>query len=455
MAPAHQHAGYAPNLESFLHTKQPLEASIETAVALFKRRQIRGPEPCALATAHVLSQVVAKSKWTDVDQLLDRVYQVGRKLVDAQPQELVVGNIVRRVLGLIRDEAEEDRNEAGNNDLGASVPDLRTAATTATASFTSSFPSSSGVPALTSSPSFTALSRTARQPSLVAAGSFQSMFSLLSAAVDMSSVSGSGDVSTTVSGASTPIHAGPGQSVAAGPLGRVRALRDEILDGIEEIKDEIGQADDQIAGFAEGQIRPGDYVMVYEPSRTVEKFLIKAAARRRYTLLLVSARAASSTDASPYAPLLKRLAAAKVGVIQVASSAATAYLPRVNRVVLDARAIAANGGVLASSGGGRIARAAHAQGRTVLVVGGVYKLSPELWTDPEAFIEWGDPGRLVLFADGGMLDGIDVESAVTEYVPPNLIDIYVTNLGPHSKDYLETVIADHYKNEDLELYRQG
>jgi len=34
---------------------------------------------------------------------------VGRRLMAAQPREMVVGNIVRRVLGLIRDEAEGDR----------------------------------------------------------------------------------------------------------------------------------------------------------------------------------------------------------------------------------------------------------------------------------------------------------------------------------------------------------
>lgn len=34
---------------------------------------------------------------------------MGRRLIAAQPKEMVVGNIVRRVLGLIRDEAEDDR----------------------------------------------------------------------------------------------------------------------------------------------------------------------------------------------------------------------------------------------------------------------------------------------------------------------------------------------------------
>lgn len=35
---------------------------------------------------------------------------VGRRLIAAQPREMVVGNIVRRVLGLIRDEAEDDHD---------------------------------------------------------------------------------------------------------------------------------------------------------------------------------------------------------------------------------------------------------------------------------------------------------------------------------------------------------
>lgn len=42
-------------------------------------------------------------------KLIERVQSVGRRLMAAQPREMVVGNIVRRVLGLIRDEAEDDR----------------------------------------------------------------------------------------------------------------------------------------------------------------------------------------------------------------------------------------------------------------------------------------------------------------------------------------------------------
>lgn len=392
MAPIH----YAPTLDAFLHTHLPLEAAIEQACGLLRRRQIHGPEPCALVTAHILSQVVAKTKWNDVEQLLDRVFQTGRKLVDAQPQELVLGNIVRRVLGLIRDEAVEDRQDEPAS-MANSVSDLR--------DLGHPMP-----PALTSSPSLSGLARSTRQPSLITTP--QSMFNLLSAAEPALT---SGDVSSAGSGASTPVPYN-----LAGGGGRASALRDEILDGIEEIKDEIGQADDQIAGFAETQIRPGDNVLVYEPSRTVEKFLIKAA-KRKYTLFLVGN--ASST-------LEKKLGAAKCAIIRVSSSAASACMPRVHRIVLDARAITANGGVLTNAGGARLARAAQASRRTVLAVGGVYRLSPEPLTHPDAFVEWGEPGLLTRFADGSLVGdgGLEVETALTEYVPASLIDLYVTNL---------------------------
>ncbi len=50
----------------------------------------------------------------DVTKLIDRVQQIGQRLAEAQPKELAIGNILRRILGLIRDEAEEDRDrEAG------------------------------------------------------------------------------------------------------------------------------------------------------------------------------------------------------------------------------------------------------------------------------------------------------------------------------------------------------
>lgn len=84
---------------------------------LLKRRQIHGSRPCAIATTYLFLQILEKSNYKNVSQLLERIRGTGRRLIDAQPRELVVGNVVRRVLGLVREVTEapvEDELEAGH-----------------------------------------------------------------------------------------------------------------------------------------------------------------------------------------------------------------------------------------------------------------------------------------------------------------------------------------------------
>ena len=63
-----------------------------------------------MATAYLLRRVVETFKITDVLGLIERVQQIGQQLMASQPRELAIGNIVRRVLGVIREEADEDRD---------------------------------------------------------------------------------------------------------------------------------------------------------------------------------------------------------------------------------------------------------------------------------------------------------------------------------------------------------
>lgn len=429
MAPSH--AGYAPNLEKFIKSLkgQSLDASVEGLISLLKRKQVRGSEGCAIATARILLQVVAKSKWSDVDQLLDTVQRVGRRLAQAAPRELVISNIVRRVLGLIRDEAREDRN---GNEFGTdSVSDIQSIST-------------DHVPALPKPGVVAAPVR----PALMATNSFhfsKSLFNLLSA--ESTTTTGStttGSPTTPVSGAFTPISGGLTASV--------HALRSEVIDGIEEIMDEISQVADQIASFAEVQIHPGDYILVHRPSPTVERFLIRAAAKRQFTVLIASSTPPKGGSDAPYASLRKKLNAARVKTINVMSSGLVAYMPKVNKVVMGASAVLPNGAIISDGGSGLVARAAREFSKPVIVLSGVYKLCPEVAYDLEAAVELGDSSSYVSFADGPIVNGVEVENAVTELVPPEMIDMYITNLGPHTKDHLDSIMADHYKPEDFDLH---
>lgn len=371
---------------------------------LLKRKQVRGSEACAVATARILLQVVAKAKWNDVDQLLEAVLEVGVRLARAAPRELVISNIVRRVLGLIRDEALENRNgpEYGTD----SITDIQTA------------PASQAPAPAPAAAAAAAGNRPGLKPSNSSLLS-KSLFHLLSAATPGESTA---TPSPTVSaGASTP----PSANMAS-----VHTLRSEVIDGIEEIMDEIGQVADQIASFAEVQIHPGDYILVHHPSPTVERFLVKAAAKRQFTVLIASSTPPKATvnAPAPYASLRKKLNAAKVKTINVMSSGIVAYMPKISKVVIGASAVLPNGAIISDAGSSLVARAAREFTKPVIVLSGVYKLCPEVAYDLEAAVELGDSASYVSFADGPIVNGVEVENAVTELVPPDLIDMYITNL---------------------------
>ncbi|KAI1749074.1 initiation factor 2 subunit family protein [Xylaria castorea] len=426
--------GYTPSLEKFLDTLKgrPVEASVELLISLLKRRQIKGSEACATATAHILLQVVARDRWINVDQLLGRIQFIGRKLVAAQPYELVIGNIVRRVLGLIRDEASEDRNDATADSPRADSP--RPASPHPTASL-----SHANSPA-----------KPVRPPTLSSLGSLartQSMFNLLSDPGMLLSMGSNTSTPGQVSGASTPIWNPHATNMSA--------LRSEVIDGIQEIMDEIRMVDEQVQTYAEIFIHPGDYILVYQPSRTVQKFLARAASKRKFTVFLVIDPSSSTSSDEQYVSLHKSMAANGSSLITVLNAGLMAYMSRVDKVILGARAITAQGGVIVDSGAAAIARAARERRRTVIVLGGVYKLSPESKLLPESQVEWGEPSKYVSFADGPMVSHVKVKSAISEFLPADHVDTYITNLGAHARDNLHTIIADHYKEEDIDFDMYG
>ncbi|KAJ5562200.1 hypothetical protein N7535_003344 [Penicillium sp. DV-2018c] len=422
-----------PGLGSFLICLKtsPIDTSIETLISLLKRRQIRHSRSCATATAYLLRAVISASRTSDPAKLIERVQGVGRRLVAAQPREMVVGNIVRRVLGLIRDEAEDDRDaEFALGDIGAeSQPQ------------TPRSHDDASVPLDRDSLGLRPDERSTRPP-------LTSMFSLLSLPEPENSLASSG--------ASTP----NGQPPSKAPVKDVRA---EVLEGIGEIIDELGQVDDQIAAYALDHIHSNEIILTHTSSTTVQKFLLKAAAKRKFTVIhaesypnnhedthaTVSGRAVREDDSLGVEAFQKPLIEHGITVILIPDSAVFAIMSRVNKVILGTHSVLANGGLVAAAGTRIIARAAKVHQTPVVVVSGVYKLSPVYPFDFDSLIEYGDPSKVLPYEDGALIEQIDVQNPIYDYVPAELIDLYITNLGGHAPSYLYRIVSDHYRKEDI------
>jgi translation initiation factor eIF-2B subunit beta len=80
------------------------DAAVTKLVMKLKRRQLSSKD-MAVETAKVLERVIGAAKGNNPRLLLTEVQDIGRRLEEAAgPGELVVGNICRRVLFIIRDE---------------------------------------------------------------------------------------------------------------------------------------------------------------------------------------------------------------------------------------------------------------------------------------------------------------------------------------------------------------
>jgi len=89
----------------------------------------------------------------------------------------------------------------------------------------------------------------------------------------------------------------------------------------------------------------------------------------------------------------------------------------------------------------------------VIVLSGVYKLSPIYPFDVEELIEYGDASKVIPFQDrdADWSKRVEVMNPLYDYVPADLVGLYITNLGGHAPSYLYRIVADHYNTEDITL----
>lgn len=419
---------------------------------LLRRRQIRPSHACALATARLLLRVVTTSRTADATKLIERVQHVGRQLIAAHPREMVVGNIVRRVLGLIRDELESDRlgDSSFASDAGSdSRP--RTPATTEgkvkmVACFRRSLRYFSRI--LTISITDTHLNISSSLP-LEPIDRLSSRPPAIVPHPPSAAVPGAPAVSMlnllSHPSSDSPQSSTPGNVSPSGVLearSESKNLRAEVLEGINEILDELGQADDQIAAYALDHIHSNEVILTHSSSTSVQKFLLKAATKRKFTVIHAESYPNNHRDTHAYVAgpvkgddeegnaetFQKTLRDYGITVILIPDSAVFAMMSRVNKVILGPHSVLANGGLVAAAGTRVIANAAKVHQAPVVVVSGIYKLSPIYPFDYASLIEHGDTSAVLGYEDGALVDKIDVDNPLYDYVPAELVDLYVTNL---------------------------
>jgi translation initiation factor eIF-2B subunit beta len=363
--------------------KSDINSLVSHFLAQLKRREISGSHSVALSTANLLLRFVSASRWSNISQLISEIRALGKNIVAAQPKEFASGNVVRRVLAVIRE-------VAGNIEESKTTVE------------------STGAPG-TSTPLIS------------------SMFGLLS---------------TNERIPSTLENKREKQE-------KHKDQKADIIEGIQEVIDEIGNMDDTIAGMSVEMIHESEVLLTPTPgSKTVLEFLLRASQKRKFTVLVAEN---FPNDISASHEFARKLAKAGIETIIIPDTMTFAVMARVGKVIIGTRTVLANGGCLASSGVALTCECAREYNTPVLAVTGLYKLSPLYPFDIESLIEVGDTGKIVSFSDGDLMDKVQVMNPTYDYIAPENINIYITNIGGHSPSFTYRIVLDYYSNEDVSL----
>lgn len=401
-----------------MSTKGDINTQIQLFLAQLKRRQISGSKEVALATANLLIRFISSRRWTSTDAMIVQLRLLGTRLVDAQPYELTCGNVVRRVLKNIR---------TINETLQPNVADEEEDA------------SASMFGLLSVSNETNQETETGATPST--GGSNNATNGIGSASPDF--INTSGTHSLTDDGL-TP----SGYFVSEEVRTKARDLRNAVIDEIQGLIDEIQNDDVLFKGSIE-MINDGDTLLMPCPSsKTMSELLLKAAAKRNFSVIITEGYPNSCVQARE---MVEKLRAAGLNATLVPDAAVFAVMAKVSKVLISARAVLANGGCIAASGVAMACHAAKQFTKPVLSIAGSYKLSPIYPFDVESLIEVGNSGKVVDFKDDELVDKLEVINPLYDYIAPDLVDIVISTDGGASPNFMYRLILDNYSDLDRVL----
>jgi len=180
-----------------------------------------------------------------------------------------------------------------------------------------------------------------------------------------------------------------------------------------------------ISSQAKEHIHSNDVVLTYGHSSSVLAGFFQEAARDIFFEVVVCETAPSYSGQV----MAKKLAEAGISTTLIPDAAVFALMSRVDKVIIGTHAIMANGGLVAHSGAYMIALAAQAHSVPVYVIGPMYKMTPLFPFDFLTFNELLSPQDILKLGEHDRKQNIEVIVPAYDYVPPELVSLYVTNLG--------------------------
>lgn len=205
---------------------------------------------------------------------------------------------------------------------------------------------------------------------------------------------------------------------------------------------------ENIANQASEHIHSNEIIMTLGKSTAVEHFLQSAAKTRKFQVIVVEGAPKCSGH-----EMTASLGKSGISTTLIPDSAVFAMMARVNKVIIGIHTVMANGGLRAACGSHTIALAAQHYSVPVVVLAPMYKLSPVFLCsyEQDAFNTCASPAMVLPYSTGCLVNRTIVYNPVFDYVPPDLVTLFISHQGGNAPSYIYRLLQELYNPDDYEL----
>ncbi|CAG9325694.1 unnamed protein product [Blepharisma stoltei] len=226
----------------------------------------------------------------------------------------------------------------------------------------------------------------------------------------------------------------------------LKEMKKRILQDVQELLDELEAHMERIAEQATQHIHSNEVILTFGKSKTVENFLSHVRGNRKFEVLVAEAAPGLQGQL-----MCKTLAEHGIDTTLIADNSVFALMSRVNKVIIGTDALMANGGLITKSGCYGVCLAAQAHSVPILVTCGLYKLSPLYPFDQDTFNDSLSPALVSCLPGAEESKYLTISVPAFDYIPPDLISLYITDVGGHNPSYLYRLLSEYYSPEDYDL----
>lgn len=272
-------------------------------------------------TVDLLKVLVGSTRWRNAAQLLTLLRGIGRGLHAAGGfREPAIGNVVRRIMGAVREEALNDDQPSDNNNSKGAEPGAEME-------------------------SIDELGDTIGKMSLQRGGggdrgsrttkiSLTNMLWVHPQVIKRSSSGRHRSDSFSSIGSDSHLPSGSAGELPAVFYVNRPDLKQSVMEAIQEIMNDLEDLHKNINDQATSHIHAGEIILCYGRSKTVELFLTAAAKKRKFQVVVCEGAPHFGGHA-----MAKSLAKAGIYTTVINDSATFAIMARVNKVLLPAHAV--------------------------------------------------------------------------------------------------------------------